>query len=49
MITEYLSILTDPAHVLAEATFIFIETVLIGLILRPLIQRAVRQHDRDWH
>jgi hypothetical protein len=45
MITEALAILTDPAHVLAEATFACIEAsigALVGAVL-------VRRHDRRHH
>ena len=46
---EYFSVLSDPAHVAAEATFIFIESVLIGSLLWPLAKRWVRRHDEKHH
>ncbi len=49
MIHEYLHIVTDPAHLAAEITFILFTDVLIGLVLWPLAKRAVRRHDTEHH
>ena len=45
MIEESLGILTDPAHILAEACFIMVEMVLIS----PLVAVLVRWHDKRHH
>ena len=42
---DYLGILSDPAHVMAEATFILIE----ALILTPVVRYLIRRHDRKVH
>lgn len=47
--SEYLHVITDPAHVLAELTFIVVFDVIIGALLWPFVKRAVRNHDRRWH
>lgn len=49
VLTEYFEVITDPAHIGAELTFIFLETVVIGLILTPLIKRWVKRHDKKYH
>lgn len=43
--TEYLSILTDPAHVAAEATFVLIEVA----IARPIFRAWLKRHDARHH
>lgn len=45
MIEETLHIVRDPAHLLAEATFITAEAV----ILTPIIRWFVRRHDARKH
>jgi len=51
VLAEYVSILTDPAHVLVELTFlVVVDGVLVGL-LWPLIRRFIdaklrRQHEQ---
>lgn len=47
--TEYLHVISDPAHILAELTFILAESIVIGAILTPLIKRWVRRHDEKEH
>lgn len=49
LFNEYIHVITDPAHVLAEATFILIESVIIGAILVPLGRRFIRRHDEKEH
>lgn len=49
LLSEYLDVVTDPAHVAAEFTFIMAEAVIGGLILRPFIKRWVKKHDREHH
>ncbi len=49
MLHEYLHIVSDPAHILAELTYIALFDIVIGAMLWPLIKRAVRRHDRDEH
>lgn len=43
--SEFLHIITDPAHVLAELFFIAVEGVLIS----PIVAFLVRRHDRRKH
>ena len=45
MLSEYINILSDPAHVLAEATFIVAEALLIA----PVVRYLIRHHDRKVH
>jgi hypothetical protein len=45
MIKEYLSIIRDPGHVLAELTFLVAE----ALILTPVIKRLIKFHDKKHH
>lgn len=45
MIREALHVVTDPAHVLAEAMFIAVEAALIT----PIVRALVRRHDRRNH
>lgn len=45
MIHEYLSVLTDPAHLAAELTFVLVEVALF----RPLFKLWLRKHDREVH
>lgn len=46
---EYTHIVSDPAHLFAELTFILATDVVIGLGLWPLVKRAVRHHDERRH
>jgi hypothetical protein len=49
MWAEYRELITDPAHLLLEATLILvIDGLLLGLAL-PFIKRAVKRHDRVAH
>ena len=45
VIDEYLHIVGDPAHVMAEFTFITIE----ALIIAPIVAFLVARHDRKHH
>lgn len=48
-INEYLSLLTDPAHIAFELTLTaIIDGLLLG-IAWPLAKRAVRKHDIKHH
>lgn len=42
---EFLTILTDPAHVAAEV----VSHILISIAAYPFIRLAVRLHDRRHH
>lgn len=46
---SYLDLITDPAHLMLEATLILVIDVLIGLLLWPAVKRWVRRHDRIHH
>ena len=49
MFEEYLHIMSDPAHMAAEVTFmILIDVILLGMAL-PLFKRAIRKHDKEVH
>jgi hypothetical protein len=43
--SEYVQVVTDPAHMLAELTFVLTE----ALILAPLVAFWVHRHDRRHH
>lgn len=46
---EYIHLLTDPAHLMFEATLIIlIDGLLLGLAI-PFIKKAVRKHDKTHH
>ena len=46
---EYLSILSNPAHMLVEVTnTILIDVIFVGM-LWPLFRRAIKKHDRKEH
>lgn len=45
----YFELLQSGPHWLFEITLMLIFDVLIGLILWPLIKKAVRRHDREVH
>ena len=46
---SYLDLVTDPAHLMLEATLIIlIDVILVGLCW-PLIKRAIKRHDREVH
>lgn len=46
---EYVELVTDPAHLMLEATLVLVIDVLLGALLWPVIRRAVRRHDREVH
>ena len=46
---EYREIVTDPAHVAAELTFVLLFDGLLAGLLWPLAKRAVRRHDERSH
>lgn len=46
---EYWEVLTDPAHLLTEATFVLVVDVLVGAVLWPFIRRGIRRHDIEVH
>lgn len=46
---EYLHLMTDPAHMAVEATFIVLVDVVFGLLLWPLAKRLIRRHDNSVH
>lgn len=47
--SEYRALITDPAHLLLEATLILaVDGILLGIAV-PFIKRAVRKHDREEH
>lgn len=45
MLSEFVEIITDPAHVLAEGVFILVEMA----ILSPFVAWMVRSHDKRKH
>jgi hypothetical protein len=46
---EYRELITDPAHLLLEATLIVaIDGLLLGLAV-PFVRRWIRKHDREHH
>jgi len=47
---EYLSLLTDPAHLAFELTLMFVIDLLIGVIVWPRLKGVViRRHDARCH
>jgi hypothetical protein len=46
---EYLSLLQDPAHILLELTMILFFDVIVGMLMWPLVKRAVHRHDIKHH
>lgn len=49
MWNEYLHVVSDPAHILAEVTFIIVvDGLLLGLAI-PFVRRAIRRHDATHH
>ena len=46
---EYLHILTDPAHLFAEATIEMISGALVYPLLKLLWRRWIRRHDEECH
>ena len=49
MLDEYLHIVSDPAHMAAEITFMLLVDVLLLGLVWPFIKRAIRKHDRENH
>lgn len=43
--SEYLSVITDPAHLAAELTFVLVELA----IARPIFKAWLCRHDRRHH
>lgn len=48
-LSEYAHLMSDPAHIAVEVTFIFLVDVLIGMVAWPIVKRLVKRHDRDHH
>jgi hypothetical protein len=47
--SEYLNLLTDPAHFFYELTLnIGMDIIVIGLLI-PLVWRSIRKHDEEYH
>ena len=54
LLARYLDLVTDPAHLLMEATLILVVDVILGmllwpLVIRPLALRWVARHDEQHH
>jgi len=49
VLTEYYELITDPAHLLLEATLIVVVDGIIGALLFPFAKRWLRKHDSDVH
>lgn len=50
MIAEtYMELMTDRSHLMFEITLTILQDVVIGMLLWPLIKRAVRAHDQKEH
>lgn len=49
LLEGYLELLQSGPHWMFEITLILIFDVLIGLVLWPLIKKAVHRHDREVH
>jgi hypothetical protein len=49
LVRSYLGLLTDVPHILFEVTLTLIQDVLIGLLLWPLIKRAMRRWRAQVH
>lgn len=49
LIAEWLDILSDPGHLLAEATFVTAEILLLTPLVRWLHGRWVKRHDQHHH
>lgn len=47
--SEYVHLMSDPAHVAVEVTFILLVDVILLGLLWPLIKRWVRRHDESHH
>lgn len=46
---EYLELLQNPAHWMFEITLVIIIDVLLGMVLWPLVKKAIAKHDREVH
>ena len=46
---SYVDLITDPAHLLLEATLILVIDVIIGMIAWPFIKKWIKEHDRKKH
>jgi predicted Na+-dependent transporter len=47
--TQYVELVTDPAHILLELTLIVVVDLIIGALLWPLFKKWVKRHDKEHH